>query len=78
MNIKMSKKYHFSIALTTRHCGGNLGYSSLKSPFTAHHYVCVQIFEGKRLINILKISLQKTIYDRMLSKDLIENISNTF
>ena len=37
------------------------GSFSLKSPITAHHHLCLDIFEGTRLLSILKILVENKL-----------------
>ena len=57
---------------------GNLWQNPLKYPIIAHCHLCLEMFEGKGLTNILKICGFKNVFDRMFFKHLIENISKTF
>ena len=60
--------------LTFRHC---IEAIFQKFPVTAHHHLCLQMFEGKCLISILKIRVQK-LFMTDCCQTFDKNISKTF
>ena len=56
----------------------NFGQSPLLSDFITRHHLCLQMFEGKHSMNILKIWVQTNVCKKMFSKHLIKNIQKRF